>query len=83
MRLKSTDGTMIVDFYPIKGFDGNIIPDHFLKVLAWQGIEVQSKKVVSKKEMIDSVNERVHGYNYNVIDFNVLPQFANPMAGAC
>lgn len=82
MRLKSVDGTMIVDFYPVKGFDNQIVPNKFLQVLAWQGVEVQSKKVVSKKDMEYTVNERVYGYNYEVIDFNTLPQFANPMAGA-
>jgi len=83
MRLQSIDGTMIVDYYPIKLSNNQIVPNKFLQVLAWQGVEVQSKKVVSKKDMEDSVNNRVYGYGYNVIEFNTLPQYANPMAGAC
>ena len=78
MKLLSITGSMMVDFYPIKTPMGNVCEEWFLKVLTFQG-ETQSKKFVNRIEM----NLEVDGYidhQYQVVDFNTIPQLANPFA---
>ena len=78
MKLQSKTGSMVVDFYPIKTPMGNVCEEWFLKVLTFQG-ETQSKKFVNRIEM----NLEVDGYinhQYEVVDFNIIPQLANPFA---
>jgi len=78
MKLLSITGSMMVDFYPIKTPMGNVCEEWFLKVLTFQG-ETQSKKFLNRVEM----NLEVDGYidhQYEVVDFNTIPQLANPFA---
>ena len=42
MQIQAKGGSMVLDFYPIKGWDDNIIPDEFLRILTFRG-ETQSK----------------------------------------
>ena len=43
MQITAKNGSMVLDFYPIKGWDDNIIPDEFLrKVTADLGVELPS-----------------------------------------
>jgi hypothetical protein len=82
MKLQSTTGTLTVDYYPIQLPHGDVCEDWVLKVLKFQGTDTMSEKYVTKKQMNREVNERV-GMGYDVIDFNVTPQYGNPMNGAC
>jgi hypothetical protein len=78
MKLQSNDGAMVVDYYPIKTLMGDVSAEWFLKVLSFQG-ETQSKKFLSRIEMklqLDDYLERE--IPYEVVDFNVIPQLANP-----
>lgn len=78
MKLQSKTGSMVVDFYPIKTPMGNVSEEWFLKTLTFQG-ETQSKKFLNRIEM----NLEVDGYidhQYEVVDFNTIPQLANPFA---
>lgn len=78
MKLQSKHGSMVVDFYPIKTPLGTVSAEWFLKVLSFQG-ETQSKDFVNRVEM----NIQVDGYldhQYEVVDFNTIPQLANPFA---
>ena len=80
MKLQSNDGAMVVDFYPIKTPMGNVSEEWFLKVLSFQG-ETQSKKFLNRIEMklqLDDYLERE--IPYEVVDFNTIPQLANPFA---
>ena len=80
MKLQSNDGSMVVDFYPIKTLTGNVSGEWFLKVLTFQG-ETQSKKFLNRIEMklqLDDYLERE--IPYEVVDFNTIPQLANPFA---
>ena len=80
MKLQSKDGNMVVDFYPIKTPMGNVSEEWFLKVLSFRG-ETQSKKFLSRIEMslqLDDYFERK--VPYEVVDFNTIPQLANPFA---
>jgi hypothetical protein len=80
MKLQSKDGNMVVDFYPIKTPMGNVSEEWFLKILTFMG-QTQSKKFLSRIEMnlqLDDYLERE--VPYKVVDFNTIPQLANPFA---
>ena len=69
---------MVVDFYPIKTPMGNVSKEWFLKTLTFQG-ETQSKKFVNRIEMnLEVENYLNHLIPYEVIEFNTIPQLANP-----
>jgi len=72
----------LVDFYPIKTPFGDVSKTWFLKVLTFMG-QSQSKKFLNKVEMNREINEYLnHNVPYEVIDFNTIPQLANPFHGA-
>jgi hypothetical protein len=80
MKLQSNDGAMVVDYYPIKNPMGDVSAEWFLKVLSFQG-ETQSKKFLNRVEMnLEVENYLNHQVAYKVVDFNVIPQLANPFA---
>ena len=80
MKLQSKTGSMVVDFYPIKTPMGNVSKEWFLKTLTFQG-QTQSKKFVNRIEMsLEVENYLNHSIPYEVIEFNTIPQLANPFA---
>lgn len=80
MKLQSKDGNMVVDFYPIKTPFGYTSDGWFLKTLTFMG-KSQSKKFLNRIEMNLEVQEYLnHTVPYEVIDFNTIPQLANPFA---
>ena len=80
MKLQSKTGSMVVDFYPIKTPMGNVSKEWFLKTLTFQG-ETQSKKFVNRIEMsLEVENYLNRTIPYEVVDFNTIPQLANPFA---
>ena len=81
MKLQSQDGSMVVDFYPIKNPQGNVVKEWYLKVLSFMG-ETQSKKFLNRIEMNLEIESYLnHSIPYEVVDFNTIPQLANPFAG--
>jgi hypothetical protein len=80
MRLQSKDGNMVVDFYPIKTLTGDVSKEWFLKTLTFMG-ETQSKKFLNRIEMNLEVETYLnHNIPYEVVEFNTIPQLANPFA---
>ena len=77
MQISSSKGSMVLDFYPIKDWNENIIPDKFLRILSFMG-QTQTKRIVSKETMDEDVNNRVNDYDYVVRD-NLFrfPQFVS------
>ena len=67
MQISSRKGSMVLDFYPIEDWDGNIIPDRFLRILSFMG-QTQNKRVVTKETMNEDVRLRVDEYDYVVRD---------------
>ena len=67
MQISSKKGSMVLDFYPIKDWNDNIIPDKFLRILSFMG-QTQTKRIVTKKTMDEDVNNRVNDYGYVVRD---------------
>jgi len=80
MKLQSKDGSMVVDFYPIKTPFGDVSKEWCLKVLTFMG-KTQSKKFLNRVEMHLEIQEYLnHTIPYEVLDFNTIPQLANPFA---
>ena len=73
MKLQSKDGNMVVDFYPIKTPFGDVSQEWCLKTLTFMG-KTQSKKFLKIQEYLN------HTIPYEVVDFNTIPQLANPFA---
>ena len=65
MELTSRDGNMVVDFYPIKDLDNNLINNRMLKVLSFRG-DKQKKMIISKDEFYYQVKEYLKDYKYKV-----------------
>ena len=73
MRL--TAKSIVLDYYPIKNGNNNILPDKFLRVLSFKG-DTQTKRIISEEQMNDEILDRVSNYDYNVTDNLLnLPQF--------
>jgi len=80
MKLQSQDNTSVVDFYPTKTLTGNVSQEWFLKTLTFMG-KSQSKKFLNRIEMNLEIQEYLnHSIPYEVIEFNTIPQLANPFA---
>ena len=80
MKLQSKDGSMVVDFYPIKTPFGDVSKEWCLKTLTFMG-KTQSKKFLNRVEMHLEIQEYLnHTIPYEVVDFNTIPQLANPFA---
>ena len=80
MKLQSKDGSMVVDFYPIKTPMGDVSKEWYLKTLTFMG-ESQSKKFLNRIEMNLEIQEYLnHTIPYEIVDFNTTPQLANPFA---
>jgi len=76
MQITSTDGNMVVDFYPVKDWDGKAIATHMLKVLSFRG-DTQKKMLITKDEFYYQVKSYVEKHKYNITDESMLPQFHN------
>ena len=46
MEVTSRDGNMVVDFYPVKDMNNNLIANRMLKVLSFRG-DTQKKMLIS------------------------------------
>jgi len=81
--LQSSDGTMIVGYYPVKTPYGDISTEWCLQVLSWEGVNQISKKFLNRVEKTLAIRERVAlGYIVTADNTN-LPQLGNPFHGAC
>ena len=77
MQISSKKGSMVLDFYPIKDWNENIIPNKFLRILSFMG-QTQTKRIVSRETMNEDVNNRVNDYDYVVRDSEFrFPQFVS------
>ena len=76
MQITSKDGNMIVNFYPVKDWDGQMINNRMLKVLTFRG-DTQKKMLITKHEFYHQVKSYVDVHKYNITDESMLPQFHN------
>ena len=76
MEITSKDGNMIVDFYPVKNWDGKLISNRMLKVLSFRG-DTQKKMIITRDEFYYQVREYIKDCKYNVTSEYMPPQFIN------
>jgi len=74
MELTSKDGNMVVDYYPVKDFDNNLINNRMLKVLSFRG-DMQKKMLISKDEFYYQVREYIMKYKYQVTNEDYPAQY--------
>ena len=65
---------MVVDFYPVKDLDNNLINNRMLKVLSFRG-DMQKKMIISKDEFYYQVREYIMQCKYNVTSEYMPAQF--------
>ena len=63
MELTSKDGNMVVDFYPVKNWDGEMINNRILKVLSFRG-DKQKKMIITRDEFYYQVREYILPVSY-------------------
>ena len=76
MELTSKDGNMVVDFYPVKNWGGDLINNRMLKVLSFRG-DMQKKMLISKDEFYSQVREYIMQYKYKVTNEYYPAQYVN------
>ena len=76
MELTSRDGNMVVDFYPVKRWGGEMINNRMLKVLSFRG-DMQKKMLISRDEFGHQIKEYIHHYKYKVTSKYSPAQFIN------
>ena len=76
MELTSRDCNMVVDFYPVKNWDGEMINNRMLKVLSFRG-DKQKKMIIPKDEFYYQVREYIMQYKYKVTNEYYPAQFIN------
>ena len=74
MELTSKDGNMVVDFYPVKNLDGDLINNRMLKVLSFRG-DTQKKMLITKDEFYYQVREYILKCKYSVTNEYYPAQF--------
>ena len=80
--MQLTARSIVLDYYPIKNWNSNLIPDKFLRILSFKGATM-NKRLVDEDKMNEEVLDRVTNYNYNVTDNLLnLPQFHSQTGGA-
>jgi len=67
---------MVVDFYPVKDLDNNLINNRMLKVLSFRG-DMQKKMLISKEEFYYQVREYIMQCKYSVTNEDYPVQFIN------
>ena len=65
---------MVVDFYPVKTWDNNLINNRMLKVLSFKG-DKQHKMIISKDEFYYQVREYIKDLKYKVTSEYMPAQF--------
>ena len=65
MQIKSSCESMCVDFYEIKGANGQLDTQNRLKVLTFMG-ETMRKGVINVYKMAEELDDYIQNYNYKV-----------------
>ena len=74
MELTSKDGNMVVDFYPVKNWGGDLINNRMLKVLSFRA-DMQKKMLITKDEFYYQVREYILKCKYSVTNEYYPEQF--------
>ena len=74
MEVTSRDGNMVVDFYPVKDWNENVINNRILKVLRFRG-DKQKKMLITRDEFYYQVREYILQCKYKVTSEYMPAQF--------
>ena len=74
MEVTSRDGNMVVDFYPVKDMNNNLIANRMLKVLSFRG-DMQKKMLITRDEFYYQVREYIKDCKYSVTSEYMPAQF--------
>ena len=75
MKISSKEGTVVLDYYPLKSWQSKIFQEKYLRVLSFKG-DIQNKRLVTQDKLDEEVRDRVDNYNYSITGNNDnLPQF--------
>ena len=73
--MQLTARSICIDYYPIKTWSNNIIPEKYLRILTFKG-QTQTKRIISESQLNEEILDRVTNYSYNVTDNHTnRPQF--------
>ena len=73
--MQLTAKSIVLDYYPIKTWNNNIIPEKYLRILTFKG-QTQTKRIISEAQLNEEILDRVTNYSYNVTDNHTnRPQF--------
>ena len=77
-QITAKGGTIVLDYYPLKDWDNNILPDKYLRILTFKG-ETQNKRYISEAQLDKEVRDRVDSFVYKITDnLDNYPQFFQP-----
>ena len=76
MEVTSRDCNMVVDFYPVKDMNNNLIANRMLKVLSFKG-DTQKKMLITRDEFYYQVREYIKDCKYSVTSEYMPAQFIN------
>ena len=80
--MQLTAKSICIDYYPIKTWSNNLIPEKYLRILTFKG-QTQTKRIITEAQLNEEITDRVSNYNYNVTDNHVnRPQFTSQIGGA-
>ena len=80
--MQLTAKSIVLDYYPIKTWNNNIIPEKYLRILTFKG-QTQTKRIITEAQLNEEILDRVSNYNYNVTDNHTnRPQFTSQIGGA-
>ena len=51
MKISSKEGTVVLDYYPLKSWQSKIFPEKYLRVLSFKG-DIQNKRIVSLSALL-------------------------------
>ena len=74
MEVTSRDGNMVVDFYPVKDMNNNLIANRMLKVLSFRG-DTQKKMLITRQEFYYQVREYIKDCKYRITSEYMPAQF--------
>ena len=77
-QITAKGGSVVLDYYPLKDWDNNILPDKYLRILTFRG-ETQNKRYISEAQLDNEVRDRVDSFGYKITDnLDRFPQFFQP-----
>ena len=77
-QITAKGGSVVLDYYPLKDWDNNILPDKYLRILTFRG-ETQNKRYINEAQLDKEVRDRVDSVGYKITDnLDNYPQFFQP-----